>query len=616
MDFFVSMDIFVSCLMLIIVPIATYFLLQRKPVEQPHIGVRFAASLLAKALIDNKLPRPDNWKECVVALSGSSTKRKTYNWYKKTYNYTHPNLSAILSRWYPDEFSYIKRNWFGIPIWNIFGCPQTGKDIDLIVPVTHAQKPLAAGEEQFLINVLWLFGYDTTKELDICYISNIGGTYQRTHGGAETIGIVYHTYDWHRQHHSKMFDLSEIEPLETSDKLTTISKFIMDKAETVMGKTEYVKIRQHKVDVYHSGSSRLEFTFELLKEFNMDPTTPDFLPSIWKSIVMKIVQCYLVSEYPDYHLQSYGYDKSTLARKFGEHYPQWEQTVSDVLLYRFKEPNEEFRGFLIGLYKELCKEHYPCFSEEYVDVVPKNPSKISDQLFQLFIESPNKMTDEFFDEWHAEFGETDSIGAQFAEECENLELLDDYDTLCDRILRCGQRTPEWMKAYHQDYKTGRSGGARTIPPEATPKEQMSLLYNLIMGCIGEQMIHEAVQENSTLIMGVEGCQFATVGMIVEGGLGSRGYCPDALCILPNGKIAVMEYKTIYLPNENGMGPVNNNCFLREYNLARLQMRGAVEVINIGSEQPLSTFGVAVFMFIYPTEDGIQYQLRWCRIDYL
>lgn len=581
-----------------------------------RIGVRFAASLLAKALSDNKLPRPHNWEEYVVQLSGSKTKKKAYNSYRKTYKYTHEYLSAILSGWYPGEFSYIKRNSWGIPIWNIFGCPQTGKDIDLIVPVTHAHKPLAAGEERFLIDVLWWFGYGITKELDICYISNLAGTYQTTHGGAETIGIVYHSYDWHRQCHSKMFKLSEIEPLETSDKLTTISKFIMHKAETVLGKIEYAKIRQHKVDVYHSGSSRLEFTFELLQLFNMDPTTPNFLPSIWKSIVMKIVQCYLVSKYPDYHLHSYGYDKSTLAQKFGEDYPDWEQQVSDILLYRFKKPDEEFRSFLIELYKQLCEEHYPCFSEEHIDVELQNPSQMSDSLFQLFIQSPNKMSDEFFEEWHKEFGETDAIGAQFAEECQNLELLDSYETLCNRILRCGQRTPEWMKAYHENYKTGRSGGIRTIPPEATPKERMSLLYNLIMGCVGEQMIHEAVQENSTLIMGVDGCQFATVGMIVEGQLGSRGYCPDALCILPDGKIAVMEYKTIYLPNENGKGPVNNNCFLREYNLARLQMRGAVEVINVGSEEALSTFGVAVFMFIYPTYNGIQYQLRWCRIDYL
>ena len=60
-----------------------------------------------------------------------------------------------------------------------------------------------------------------------------------------------------------------------------------------------------------------------------------------------------------------------------------------------------------------------------------------------------------------------------------------------------------------------------------------------MGCIGEQMIHETLLKEKLNIIGE--CNIATVGMIVEGLLGSRAFCPDAVGKLPDDLLFPIEY---------------------------------------------------------------------------
>lgn len=583
-----------------------------------QIGKKFAAKLLSKALQDGYIQRyGEDWKDYVVLLT-ESYRIKYYNIYRKRLQQCglddHELLSSYLIHLYPENFGHIICSQDGTPRWNVFGCPHTGKDYDIIVKVTDAQLPLYPGDEEYLINCFHQTGlYDETKELDICYISNKNDTFQTNHGGAETLNICYHSYDWHKQVHPAFFCETHLTPIHVSDKLITLSKFIMDKAETMLTPETYKSIRDEKKRAYNDAELRFEFTFKLLGMFSMDPNADGWNASFWKSFVMKLTQAYLSAKYSDYHKNSYPYDKIQLAEKFSESFPEWADDIRSILLYNFTNENPDLKTFMIGLYRELYLLYYPRFSQESVIVdTCVNPSSVSDEIFGEFTKSPKHMTKEFYHQWVSSFVDCENIGQQFVEPCHNVEMFGEYDTLRERVLTFPQRSEEWYDAYHNKFITGRSNGLRNIPDGVSDETRLSLLYNLIMGCIGEQMIHDAFLKERVNIIGE--CDVATVGMIAEGGVGSRAFCPDAVGKTPDGVLFPIEYKTIF----SEVGPCNNNVFMREYNLARGQLNGAVNVINCGSPEPIANFGLAIFMFIYPSNDepgAFTFELRWNKIQY-
>jgi hypothetical protein len=589
--------------------------------DEPLIGRRFAASLLGRALVEDKIPRVDDWENFVELLSKKATKVRHYNIYRKRlFEHgldDHVVLSQHLVKLFPDAFSFLICNDDGVPYWNIFGCPQTRRDYDVILWVTDAEKTLYPGElEKFLSAFQTAYagddGFDPAKKLDICCISKKNGTYQTDTGGDETRGICYHSHDWHIQKHPAFFEESDVIPMETSDKLNTLSKFVMDKGEFMLERDVYQSIRKEKTASYNTGEDRYRFTFKLIEMSDMDPTADNWNMSFWKSFVMKLAQTYLVAKHSDYHLQSYPYDKLLLANKFAEDFPEWKAQIVDILTYKYTIHDPGFKQFLKELFIQLYEEHYPHLSDmNYRVPTHVNPTTLPDTVFKEFITSPKVMTDAFYEAWVEAFGDSLSIEDKFIEACTGLHIFDEFPTLKDRVLTMPQRSPEWQKAYREDYTTGRSGGIRQVPPGASHKERLALYYNLVMGCIGEAMIQSIARDYMKVIVG--DCDMATVGMIVEGGLGSRAFCPDAVGRLEStGKLVVFEYKTIFTET----APCNNNVWLREYNLARLQMRGAGELINLGSDEPLTEYGVAFFMFIYPSDDGkYLFDVYWNQIDF-
>ena len=117
---------------------------------------------------------------------------------------------------------------------------------------------------------------------------------------------------------------------------------------------------------------------------------------------------------------------------------------------------------------------------------------MSDDVFKEFINSPKYMTHNFYKLWKINYGEDKNISKQFVEPCCNIEMFVSYPSLIDRILTFPQRSPEWHDAYNNKFITGRSNGLENIPDDCSSEQRLSLLYNLIMGCIGEQMIHETL----------------------------------------------------------------------------------------------------------------------------
>lgn len=595
-----------------------------------YIGKKFSAKLLSRALNDNNIQRYDNWKLYKKELT-NSYRLKYYNSYRKLLERCglddHMLLSKYLITLYPDEFSYLIRDKDNIPLWNVFGCPETKRDYDIIALTTDTQLPLYPGEEEELIKCFYDSGeYNDTKKTDISYISNKNGSYQTNRGGQETINICFHSYEWHPQYHPPFFKKSDLVPIYTSDKLIVLSKFIMDKAEGMLDEKTYREIRQEKKISYNDGIARFKFTYKLIDLYSMNPMLENWNPSFWKSFMMKLAQAYMVSRDENYHNLSYPYNKLELAKTLSKHLidTRWNREIENLLMYRYYEVNDEFKLFLKNLYIDLVNNYYPQFSKESIMVdVRDNLTWISNEVFNEFIKSPKNMSQDFYLAWKRHYHDCDDISKPFIELCNNAKILDEYDSLKERVLKIPQRSKKWLNAYHNLYITGRSNGIKAVPEGATNQEKLSIRYNLIMGCIGEQMIHASLLEHIKWKSIIGDFDICTVGMIVEGDIGSRAFCPDAIGKLKNGELFPIEYKTIY----SEVGPINNNVFIREYNLARLQLKGAIDVINLNSETPLAKFGFAIFMFIYPNNimnnnekhnnenTMYNFELKWSKINF-
>jgi hypothetical protein len=631
------------------------------------LGHKFAASLLAKAFTDGKIELPhDNLDQLIIDLS--TQRRRTYKKYIKwrrdnnslTTIKTEQELSDWLTVTYRDEFSHIIKDEESNPILNIMGCNSTCKDIDVAVLCTRVDKPLYPGEEEqihnymatlsnstmpptwlivllsaYLISIicvrysltdvyvmimltvniilLWYMfikSYDTTKKIDICYISNVNGTFQTRKGGQETNNIIYHTYPLHDQHSPCIISEQDLVEIDPSGKLISLSKFIMDKAEDMMSDEDYHKIRIKKTQDYHSGDKRFELTFEMLPYFNRDPTDKlwdECYAGFWKSFTMKLVQTYLCAQDPQkYHCNGSHYTKPDMALLFGNDFPEHQSDITNLLLYKNNKttgfPDETYQ-FMIELYRDIFNQYYPKLPTNCFDFIPaENCTLLPTELYQEFIISPKKPTSEFINLWKHHYGEDPSTDKRFIEPCQGTENIDyeTYPTLKERILLMPQRSEEWKTAYHQTYTCGRSAGKRVIPDTATFEEKLTLSYNLIMGCIGEMIVQKTVSWD--VVVFAE-CKTATIGMIVErqpidSDDHPIGQCPDQIIIADN-EIIPVEIKTIYSETE----PSNNNNFIREYNLAKRQLTRAVRLINHGSTTPLATLGVVAYLYIFPNKEN-------------
>lgn len=457
--------------------------------------------------------------------------------------------------------------------------------------------------------------YDMSKEIDICYMSKVNGTFQTKKGGPETVNIIYHTYGLHPQVYPPLVKRCELVEIEPYEKLGGLSKFILDKAEEMLGTEKYLGFRQQKIDSYHAGPKRYELTFNMLPHFRRDVTSPDWNPAFWKSFTMKVVQTYLCSIDNQYHVKSESYCKPKMAMIFGDHYNDHSDDIYNLLTYKIDESTEFPEGsfqLLCQLYEEMYNTYYPkmpdTFEELYDNIAEIeghqlcNVTQLRDDIFHEFVKSPYEPTTKFIKMWEETYGRC-SLSSLFVEPNTGLEILDEFPTLKNRVLRMPQRSQDWMEAYHNVYKCGRSGGLRHIPEDFPFDLWLKRQYNLIMGCIGELLLEKYIDWEDFL---QEKYTKTTVGMIVESLVPeSVGYCPDMILVTESNEIIPVEYKTIYSDSE----PTVNNCFLEKYYIARKQLKGAVGVINHNSDIPLARRGIVAYMYIFKDKTEGRYIYR-------
>lgn len=293
-----------------------------------------------------------------------------------------------------------------------------------------------------------------------------------------------------------------------------------------------------------------------------------------KELFTETVKLYFVINDPNYHLTPEYYTENGLRQKFLS-------SCGRLTSRQFRDLRKNLQGGI-----------FPALEERIVLVVAcsENPTKLDDFFYRSFVSQPHRPNQEFVDRWAALYGD-EQIGIQFSDKCENVHLFDRFPSLKGRVLDVGLRTREWIDLYSsQKYKTGRNTKRQEAPKEAGLDYLIRDRYNLIRGNFGEAIALSNLHHLSFFKENEDRVHFATPSMIVEDGEGSRAYCPDSVAIYQN-ELVPIEVKTII------GSPDNMRCFKREFDLARLQIWGAIRTINSKSSSIIASRGVGVFLFI-------------------
>lgn len=504
---------------------------------------------------------------------------KTLNKYLKDNNLKYDEFTNTIVNIYPEDYARLIY-YNNEPYHNIFGC-NLSSDTDIIVMVDKISY-LHPKDIKILTNYL----EKKYKNIDVNLISINNGTIQTLHGGNEIINMVLETYKLHDNTHPCFFkehDRVEILPLI---KISTLSKFIIDNGKKMFTLDEYKIVRQNKKDVYQNGIDRLYLALKWIKKFSLKSVTDSNI-GFWKSTFMKICQSLL----SDKNITNGIYTKESLANIFISEFTQFNECIKDILL-------KTHRGIiplgiidqLIILVKELGEKVYPKYSNPVIINPIVNKTNLTDKIYYEFINSPINPSNIFISEWIKNYDIF--IEKQFIEENKNITYLKNFNELYDRIINVPQHSPEWKKLYSDTYVCGRNSGHKKLSPKCSKEDSIKLRYNLISGCIGENLVDNFFDFNNILNSNFIKIK---VGMIVDNiAPGSNGSCPDLLLLdIHTKKIIIVEIKTF-----QHKASYNSN-FLREAILARKQIAKAANIINIYNN--IVNKGIIIYLFITPDE---------------
>lgn len=431
-----------------------------------------------------------------------------------------------------EEFKNIKT--IQNPPFVRIGCVMS-TDIDICI-ITYNDKDF---------NSNFTFTNDIVYDINVVLISD--GIVVRTKKGsmALTNNIIYYTFTEHDQ---ILKECPVKRPVELD-----IHKMIHLLISTIMtGRSSiapalYLKDR-YKSEIY---SIRDTYFITILNEYEPNADNKDQM----KSIVMKFCQIILYSHREE------EYQKMKLAYKTAEHL----ECSSDGILYHLT------RG-LKGKYdplllERLIIEYHNIFTPltwNDFRINTENPCfKLSEELFKMFLDSPDVCTDQFIQLYIRLYG--NSFHDLFL--LPTSKFADFPVWIREHILCIEQRSDEWRQLYN--YYT--NGGTvlsndivsldDTIVPPIMSGSFIENYYNLFRGAIAEMMIMNSNHEFKAL----------TVGMIVRNiqEKGSIASCPDMLYVDEEENIYPVEIKCI----------VGTKSEFRAINLARKQLQKSLTIIR-------------------------------------
>lgn len=188
-----------------------------------------------------------------------------------------------------------------------------------------------------------------------------------------------------------------------------------------------------------------------------------------------------------------------------------------------------------------------------------------------FKKSPQVASDKFCQIFSGTY-DAENINDAFISTCSNVNCLP--RKLQERIYTDPPKSAAWTRLLKQ-HECGRNSGVIPIPLGASATEKVACRYNLIRGCIGEDIATYFIKNGC--LNSILGILYITViiGLIVESKvqLGSRGCAPDIIIKTFLGKLIPIEIKTIYGK------PTRNSHFTRAMYLASRQVQTCLDLIG-------------------------------------
>ncbi len=548
----------------------TQLVVSSPPGKDPKIGERQAATLLFRALTEGVIDQPirkSGWKRNKLKQSGKRTAyRKYLEWRvdnRKRLS-THLDLSNFLIYRYQDTFSRICIQDGNVQ-WNLVG----QKDDPVLLILKDSNKPLFPGEEdklKYLIPVDLKFG-------QIHYIS--GDTMDKTltnvkstGGGKEVINGYFHTYHLHPENvHPLMIGRSSLTKIWGSQKIISLIKKMVPGEE-------------------QSFESKIEQSWKVIRDSDTDR----------KWILKELARIYFCVTFSDYHTSSCYYDDCEVIEIFSRNQQVFGVELPSTLKFDSELELGESQKFLESLLIEMIDKLIPKLEHlntlKYLD-----PSLFSmpPVLVEEWKKSPKHPSPLFIKEWLEVGYDPAKVGQYFMSPSSGTDELLKLPGVKDKVSLMPQRGAEWLEFYSQHF-VSENNSFRHISEDMPPQEILAARYNLIRGNMAETWVLDHVQHHETH----EG-HLAQVGMVKSG---KRFYSPDGL-LVKGEKIVPVEVKTI-------MGsPGLSAPFLRDYDLARLQLCGVAEILNSGLEEPLTTKGLGYFLFIYRQDRQDREDKGWC-----
>lgn len=477
---------------------------------------------------------------------------KTYNFIKKYIPNIEEQIDNMSTTLYSEYSSFV-----------VFGCPDS-TDIDIVVFIDKKYldksqpRPLSMSETIRLKTELSSIGYDVSRNIDINLISiEDGRCIGKSKGGEEITNIIVKTY----QYHNQLYDLPQLDIIDVKliDRIRSISKFIITYIKSVVDKINYIHFREEKNRIFMSGTDEIiKYSAFLLDKINLTNHTRDWYDYM-KSLTMKIIQLILLVESNDYI-----YTKKELADCLIRY--NYNKDNALYLLYRGKYGLFDISDTikLFDYYKNIIDKYFTDINCTIITIpknIIKNTSELDDELFNLFIQSPNEVIER--EKWcYTNISDT-NINDLFLIESTDIDLIDlDKDIIDKHFIQISQRSNEWKKLIKY-YQCGRNSHDNVKPT-------IDGMYNLLRGAITESIIINMFNPES---IGLYGWKKVNVGLLVEEKEKekSRGCAPD-LILTKDGKIIPVEIKTLH-------SSIHNSDYYNKMDLAIRQLESVENILG-------------------------------------
>lgn len=548
----------------------TQLIASSPPDKDPKIGERQAASLLYRALTDGVIEQPPGWNRRRLKQSGKRTCYRRYLVWRASagkHLSNHLDLSNFLVYRYQDTFSRICVQ-DGSARWNLVG----QKDDPILLVLKDGETPLFPGEEDKIKRLV----PPDLKFGQIHYLSGVlmNGTLtnvKSTGGGKESINSYFHTYHLHPENmFPPMIDKKSLTKIWGSQKIISLIKWV------VPGEDDGLE-------------TKIERAWKVVRD--------SVTPRGW--LLRELARIYFCATCPDYHTSSCYYNDQKMIEMFFQNQQVFGVDLPPTLKFDLEMELEESQKFAESLLSEMIDKLIPkprrLGTLDYLDT---SLFSIPSVLVKEWKKSPKRPTSLFVKKWLEAGYDPSKVGQYFASPPSGADELLKLPGIKEKVLLIPQRGSEWLEFYSRHFEP-ENNSHRYVSDDMTPEEILAARYNLIRGNVAETWVLDYVEHYETS----EGC-LAQVGMVKSEDL---FYSPDGLLV--NGQeIVPIEVKTI-------MGsPGLSASFLRDYDLARLQLRGVAKILNLGLHQPLTTRGLGYFLFIFQQNDGWRHDLYKVEYD--